>query len=486
MNFLDKNVQINTVDLKKYMVLKEDLNLEDDNLKLDFIDIDKKNNSNKFTNNKDHCEFNNEIKNYSNIKNDQMINNHNIKDQGNGNKTPKREKPKKNNFIEIKLNLFDFKEKALNKKTEIINDISDTKDESNNKSYNTTNINALNTNTNTRSLIKQENTSKYNNNNNNFSNSNSLYEKLMKNNNLKNYNIQNNNNNPKKNEKEEVINKNKTSDNLILESFLNSERRDESPFFNKYKENDPKEKSNNFQISSILSIGNKINKNKKNNDIIKSINSINKSSNYLELNKSKKLKDNMKSKNSSKTDRKEGNEDNIPLWIENDNNDLDFSVNTLCYDKANDKLNSMPNKFVLNKFEDEFSDKLHTEKKFFETNINAQKIMVNESNISNNTNRWHHIRSNSLALMNSESQSLQQSHDDYQKTHDNHFKTNIYNDSSVSYISHHSHNSNLQINLNSNPTLEENYDSADETVFIRREDSNTKKIEKDDLIIVII
>ena len=52
-------------------------------------------------------------------------------------------------------------------------------------------------------------------------------------------------------------------------------------------------------------------------------------------------------------------EDNIPLWIEKEHDDLDFSVNTVLNERNNYKLKSMPNKFInSNNYIKEISDNI--------------------------------------------------------------------------------------------------------------------------------
>lgn len=383
-------------------------------------------------------------------------------------KAEKKEYTSKQSFIEIKLNLFDFKEKA-EKKIKKVDDnpvainfnhekSEKTKENANiMNTQNTTNINS--------SYAKKDNERTDNSNN---SHNLSLFEKLMKNNIIK----------PKKNS--DQINfssnndRNKTSDN-ISNKFLNTNQSDESSFIinNKLNNNNKEENvikknktENNFSIQSILNFG---------------------KTNNISIDKSKLLSSKLKEKN-----KKRDKIDNIPLWIENENNDLDFSVNTVCYEKKDNKLNSMPNNFMVDPYSitDHKSDNSNIFIKKNKKNINGHSSKLdNTSSGTKNSKEKFAFNVNKSQNFNHRPQSgvlfENEENNKHFLTNYENFK-NTYTDSNDSLISNYSKISSEKLNdiqiISGN---NDGYDSGEETVFIRREDSNNKKEEKNEILIVI-
>jgi len=433
-------------------------------------------------------------------------------------KNTKESTKKTQGYIEIKLNLLDFKEKMdkknnenlyfnncneknnlvepgkkkINKK-EIKKYLTDRNLSDNNDINNKSNlINTTNTTNNLNDLktsyLKRENDLEENSNNNNNSNNVSLYEKLMKNNNIHKLN----NNNVKVDLKSDEK-KNKTSEKLI-ENILYTNHSDGSgnliannvnkfTHINNNDKHDPKydisitnkiinEKiNNNLHISSILSFKKKHSK-----------------TNKFDFETSKKLREKFKIQNNKNKEHFQ----NIPLWIENENKDLDFSVNTVCYDIKDNKLNSMPSNFnrdpydiidndqkISNNFNHRYID-YKNEK--CQTN-NMYDKFINNVNKSQNINRK---RKESEIIFDNENEK-----------NNKEFLTNFENfnnrdthsyDSLISNRSHNSDNSFENINENvdsgDNNNIYEGYDSAEETVLIRRGDSNNKKDERNEILIV--
>jgi len=427
------------------------------------------------------------------IKSDKTINN-------DVNKIENKESSKKQGYIEIKLNLFDFKEKIEKKqleKKESINDkknilqvkeSNDTKRDIFNKNNNSevkdksiiinttnvTNVASSNNNYNNNSFIKKEtenidNSTYSNNNNYNNNNNNSLLEKLLKSNNI-------NLNKIDTKSKE----KNKTSENF-LGNVLNTYQSDESCSFilnnnNKQidncKENILKnEKLNNFQISSILSFG-----------------KLNKKLNKLDSEKSRKISEKMYIKN-----KKKDMIENIPLWIENNNNDLDFSVNTVFYDRKDNKLSSMPNNFTRdpneisdsktdNYYNFEVSNQIFNNNNYYNNsqfNNESSQINLHYEKSLNNVNKSQNFnfRGDSELLIGEESSKKQffTNYENFNDQNTDSYNSLMLNQSKASQI----------IGGDNESFDNQNNDSAEETVCIRREDSKNKKDEKNDILIVI-
>lgn len=316
---------------------------------------------------------------------------------------------------------------------------------------NSTNITNLKSNDDT-SLILNEN--KRDDNTNNTDNL-SLLEKLMKNNNIK----------PKKNnEQRDMSNneKNKTSDN-ISGKFLITNQSNDSSFIINNRCND-NSKDNNIENNQPINYRLKFGK-----------------TNNISFDKSKIL-----AKKIKKDFIKKDKFDDIPLWKENDNNDLDFSINTVCNDKNDKKLNSMPNNFKANFYS------ISSMKTDNLQNIENSKIYDldkpsngNLCNYIDNQKFQHNFSYN----MNGRPQSgiIFDNEENNKHLISNYDKfNNTFTNSNDSLISNYSKNSIEYLNDNLIiPTENEGFDSAEETVFIRREESVNKKNEKNEILIVI-
>ena len=152
--------------------------------------------------------------------------------------------------------------------------------------------------------------------------------------------LRNNHKNTINNLKSEYLNL-KTSENItgeILNTYCS-----EDVLYSKTKDNiNLNFQRNNFKFSKVF-IG------KNNNNMEKD---------FLNLTKCRKVKDRIK--RTSNGDKIE----NIPLWIEKENEDLDFSVNTICYDKTVDKFNSLPDNYDNDLKKDAKSDYFYNKNKF--------------------------------------------------------------------------------------------------------------------------
>ncbi len=380
----------------------------------------------------------------------------------------KRETSNKQSFIEIKLNLFDFKEKAEMKikKTEanpIAINFNDNKAEKTKE-----NINIINTQNTTDINSKNDSCySKKEDDRTDNSNNLSLLDKLLRNNIIQ----------PKKNLEKVNLSaneKNKTSDN-ISSKFVNTNQSDDSSFIinKKICNNNNKEKNfitknkseNNFAIQTILNFG---------------------KTNNISFEKSKflfnRLKENIKKKDII---------DNIPLWIENEKNDLDFSVNTVCYDRKDNKLNSMPNNFqvdpyVITEIKTDNSKKVEINIK--NTNSIGSKLDNSSCGTKNSKDNFRFNINKSQNFNNRPESGVLSENDENNKQFLSSYENfnNNYTDSNDSLISNYSKISSEKLNdihIISGDNYE--YDSGEETVFIRREDSNNKKEEKNEILIVI-